>query len=401
MKTTIQQNSETQYVVQVEISSDVVDQKLEEVYRRLLRTLEVPGFRRGHIPRAFLEQRFGKDFLYEDSQAELIEEYLPKALAELKVEPAARPEPKVVEFAAGRPFRFEVSVEVFPEVELADYAGLEVEAPAKPRVTQKEIDHAIEELRVQHATLVPKPRGAPVEAEDVVVIRRRDGETREIQARAEGWTAVLLGKRVGETVELEPPEGQRLPVIIDGIKRISLPDAEELAKTLGHDSEEALREDIREKLKEHVAREQERRVRLAALDAIVERSKVAVPARLVEQLLQEERAYLGSRGHEPSESELAQVREAIVRRLKRERVLQAIKQKENISLTDEEFESFLKEEAERRGTNPVRLKAILEREGQLERVRQEQENQRVLSLLMEKIQIIKPKRRERAEAEEE
>lgn len=408
MKTTMQAKSETQYVIQVEIPPEVVDEKLEEMYRRVVRTLEIPGFRRGHIPRAFLEMRFGKDFLYEDSQAELLEQYLPQALSEHKIEPASRPEPRILEFEAGKPFRFEVEVEVFPEVQVTDYSSLTVEAPAIQQVTQQEIDQVIEELRVEHATLVPKPRTAAVEVDDVVLIRQRGGDTREVQARSQGWTAPFIGKKSGEALEIDTPDGKRLRATIEGIKRIELPAVEELAKTLGHEDPDSLREDIRKKLQERHKQEYEQRLRLAVLDTLVERGQVKVPARLVEQLLEEERKILQQSGRELSEDESKKLREAIEQRLKRDRVLQAIKQKEKIAVTDEQLEEVIKQEAERRGTNPVKYKALLEREGQLERLRADRENQQALDLLLGKVQLSegsatesKPKRNKGEEPQEE
>jgi trigger factor len=388
MKTTIEEKSETQYVIRVEIPPDVVDRKLEEVYRRVVRTLEIPGFRKGRIPRGYLEMRFGKDFLYEDSQAELLEEYLPKALSEHNIEPASRPEPKVLEFEAGKPFRFEVEIEVFPEIEIADYSEIEVEAPPKREVSDDEVSKVMEELRIEHAVLVPRDSSAVVEAEDVVVIRHRDGKTEELQARSDGWTAALIGKRVGETVELEPPEGERVRVTVDGIKRIELPDLEELSQTLGHEDPASLKDEILRKLKERFEHDYEHALRMRVLDAVVEQSRVRVPKKLVEDLLEAEVEYIKRGGHEPSEEELTQLREAIERSLKRERLLQAIKEKEGLSLSDEEFEEHLQGEAKRSGVPLVKFKALLEREGQLERMRREHEDQRALELLLEKARII-------------
>jgi len=392
VKTTIEEKSEAQYLIRVEIPPEVVDGKLEEVYRRVVRTLEVPGFRRGRIPRSFLEMRFGKDFLYEDSQAELIEEYLPKALAELKVEPAFKPEPRVIEFEAGKPFRFEVEVEVFPEVELGDYSRIEVEAPPKRRVTQEDIEEVLEDLRIEHATLVPKGKDASIEAEDVVVVRRPNGETDELQARPEGWTAALIGKRPGESLELQFPEGQRQRVTIDGVKRIELPDLEELAQTLGHENPTALREEIQRKLEERFSHDYEEELRWAVLDALITRSRVVIPPGLVERLLAREVEYLKERGHEPKDDEQAKLKAAIEQRLRRDRVIQALKEREGIRLSDEEFEDYLKEEAQRRQINPIKFKALLEREGRLEQLRREREDRRVLDFLTERAKIIERER---------
>lgn len=389
MKTTVERRSDARFLVHVKVPAEVVDRKLDEVYRRVVRHLEVPGFRKGRIPRSYLEMRFGEDFLYEDAQQELLEEYLPQALDEHDLTPATRPELQDLGFKAGQPFEFNVEVEVFPEVKLPDLAKIEVEEPAKKRVTKKDVEGLLEELRYQHATLVPRGDAAAIEDEDVVVIRHEDGETREIQAQAGGWTSALIGRKAGDEVQLRPTADETLTVKIDGVKRIELPELEELAATLGHDDVEALQNAVRKELKERAELDRERRVRMIALDAVVEASGVVIPTRVVEETLEQEIAYLKRQGHEPSEDEESEMREEIERRFKRERVLQAIKEVEEISLDDEEFESYLEEEAERREMNPVKFQALLEREGQLEQLHRERESRKALDLLVEKVEFVK------------
>ena len=392
MKTTIETISETKRTIRVEVPAEAVDKKLDELYRRVARSIEIPGFRRGHVPRSFLEARFGKDFLYEDSQEELIEEYLPKALEEHGVKPAARPEARVVEFEAGKPFTFEVEVEVFPEVELPDYASVEVEEPPRKEIADEDVEAVVQELRVQHATLVPKGEDEPVEPEDVAVVRLESGKTHEIQARAEGWSAPLVGKRPGEQAELESPRGEKISVTIEAVKRVELPDLEELATTLGHDSPEELQEEIRKELEERAERDHKRALHTAVLDALVERSRVLVPEGLVERIAEAERSFLQQQGHEISEEEFASLQESVRRRIARDRVLEAVKEREDLALNDEEFEAFLKEEAERQKMPFVKFKALLEREGDLERLRDQQEEERVLAFLLERVRVRKPQR---------
>ncbi len=387
MKTTLETISETKRTIRVEIPAEVVDKKLDELYRRVARSLEIPGFRRGHVPRSFLEARFGKDFLYEDSQEELIEEYLPKALEEHGVKPAGRPEARVIEFEAGKPFTFEVDVEVFPEVELPDYGSVEVEEPSLKEITDEDVEAVIQELRVQHATLVPKGEDEPVEPEDVAVVRLESGKTHEIQARAEGWSAPLVGKKPGERAELESPQGEKITVTVEAVKRIELPDLEELATTLGHESPEELREEIKKELQERAERDHQRALHTAVLDALVERSRVLIPEGLVERIAEAERSFLRQQGHEVSDEDFASLKESVRQRIARDRVLQAVKEKENLALSDEEFEAFLKEEAERQGMPLVKFKALLEREGDLERLRDQKEEERVLAFLLERVTV--------------
>lgn len=396
MESTIEQQDETKVTLHVEIPADVVDRKLDEVYRNIVKDVEIPGFRKGHVPRSFLEMRFGEDFLHDDAKSELVEEYLPQALQEHDLEPIGQPKPLEMELEAGSPFRFSVEVEVFPEVELPDYEGLEVEAPRRREVTEEEVEQALEDLRVEHATLVPREEeDAVAQAEDVVVVRRDTGETHELQARSEGRTSPLIGHRSGDRVELRPAQvddttgdGETLTVTIDGIKRVELPQIKELAVTLGHADVEELGEEVRNELEERAEREHEQALRTAALDAVVARSQVGVPSGFAEDVLQQEEKRLEESGQRLSDERRAELREEIESRLKRDRVVQAMKEREGISLSDEEFETFLEEEAQRREMNPVKFRALLDREGQLERVRRERENRRALDLLVEQVSFV-------------
>ncbi|MBI1729619.1 trigger factor [Candidatus Acetothermia bacterium] len=382
MKTTVETKSETQTLIHVEIPPEVVTKKLQHLLQEVSRTFEVPGFRKGHIPRAFLESRFGKDFLNEDAQQQLIEEHLPKAIVENHIEPASRPQAKVIDFGEGKPFQFDIEVEIFPEVRLPDPLAIEVEAPTKRRITKKLIQETIENLKVDHATLIPRGESEASQANDVVAIRDDKGRTQEIQAREDGWMSELIGKKMGDSVELKSSDDETIRVKLDGVKRIELPDLEELAQSLGHANTDALQEEVDKQLKERAERDYQQALRIAILDNLVDQAPVQVPAQLVEELLQQDLEILRKNGHEATAEERDRLKISVGRRVHRDRILRAVRAKENISYTDHEFDEFLKSEAEKRSSNPVKFRALLEREGQLERIRSDQETQRVLDHLV-------------------
>lgn len=388
MNTRVEEKSDTQVLLHVEIPVEVVDKKMRELFQEVSRTIDVPGFRRGKVPRAYMEQRFGRDFLDEDAQSQLIEEYAPQAILDNEIEPATRPEPNIINFEAGKPFEFEMEIEIFPPIELPDEIKLDVEAPARNEITADMVDEAIENIKVDHATLVPREEREASEADDVVVIKDGEGRTQEIQARAESWMEKLVGVKVGDQVELNPSEDESILVTIDAVKRIELPELDDLAQTLGHDDIDALRAELESKMNERSDQDHEQAVQLAVLDRLIEEVPVIVPTGVTEQLLQQDiELYKRSGMDEPSEEEQEKLRGSIELRVKRDRMIQAVKDKESIEYTDEEFEEFINSEAESRDTNPVKFKAILEREGQLQRIRNDQQTQRVLKFLVEKSKI--------------
>jgi FKBP-type peptidyl-prolyl cis-trans isomerase (trigger factor) len=258
-------------------------------------------------------------------------------------------------------------------------------------VADSDIDAVLERLRLEHATLLPKSeRSDLVEAGDIVEVKIADEEeVREWRVAAGELSEQLIGHRVGESVLLRTDDGHELRVRIEGVKLLEKPDLEELAKTLGHEDVAALRAKIRCDLEESRARRRERALKLKILDSIVARTPLELPARFVESLVAQELERLAERRlPEPSAEDVAKLKSAIEQRLKRELVMEAIKKQEGLALSDSDFEKLLEEEARQREMNPIKLRALLEREGQLQSFRDDLEDERVLQFLYEKAKII-------------
>ena len=385
MKTEIERQDESTYRVDVVIPAETVDEKLDAVYKRVVQEIEVPGFRKGHVPRSYLEMRFGSDFLYEDAQQELIEEALPEALESHDIRPASRPELKDLEFEAGQPFRFQFDVEVFPEVELPeDVTTIDVDVPAPEDISDDNVNDMIEDLRFQHATLVPKDdEAAAIEDEDVVTVKTGGGQSKELQAQTEGSTSVLIGHQVGDQVTIPTRDDEGITVTIDSVNDIELPDLEDLAATVGYEDADEMRASLRDDLRQRAAQQREKQVHIAILDALAEASAVAVPNGVIDESVEQELQYLQQQGHQPTDDQKTELRHEIERRLKRERVLNAFKRREGIELSDEDFESYLEEQAAEYDMPVVKFRALLERENQLEHFRQERENRQALERLTE------------------
>lgn len=384
MKTDIEQQDGSTYRIDVEIPADDVDAKLDAVYKRIVQEIEVPGFRKGHVPRSYLEMRFGSDFLYEDAQQELIEESLPDALENHDIRPASRPELKDLEFEAGQPFRFQFDVEVFPEVKLPeDITSIQVDVPESPEISDDDVNDMIEDMRFQHATLVPKDDDAVVEDEDMVTVRTSGGQSKELQAQAEGSTAVLIGHKAGDEVTITTRDDESITVTIDSVNDIELPDLEDLAATIGYDDAETMRESIRDDLRQRAAQQQEKEVHIAILDALAAASDVSVPNGVIDESVEQELQYFQQQGHQPTDEQKSELRDEIEQRLKRERVLNAFKRREGIELSDEDFENYLEEKAAEYDMPVVKFRALLEREDQLAHFRHERENRLALDRLTE------------------
>lgn len=392
MKATKETKSATQITVRVDIPAETVARKLDELFRRAGREIHLPGFRPGHVPRAVLEARFGKDFLDEDAQAELIEEYLPQALQHLQLRPISPPQTKLLQFAPHKEFSFEAEVEILPEINVQNYTGIEVEDIPIAAVQEPDVEAVLDRLRLDHATLIPKAgaKGSVVEAGDIVEVNiSGEDRWREWQASPGELTERLIGHQVGENVTLTTDDNRRIDLRIESVKLLEKPDVAELAQTLGHQSAETLRTRIHQELAESRARRRERELKLKILDAIVEQTPIELPARLVDNLMAHELELLHKRGlPEPTADDVKKLKESMAQRVRRELVLAAIKRKEGLTLSEADFEQLLEEEAKKREMKPIKLRALLEREGQLQSFRSEHEDERVLQFLYEQAKII-------------
>ena len=168
MKATVERLENDRVKLEIEVDRERVETALERAYRKVVRNVTVPGFRKGKVPRPILERMFGTEVLYEDALDELIPEAYTAAIEENGLEPIDQPEIDVIELAAGKPFRFSALVQLKPEVKLGEYKGVPVTRKVRV-VTDDMIDDVLEQYRQRQAQLVEAGRDV-VEKGDFVRI---------------------------------------------------------------------------------------------------------------------------------------------------------------------------------------------------------------------------------------
>src|SRR5271166_5318530 len=131
----------------------------DRVFRRLVKNVRLPGFRKGKVPRKIFDQTYGSDTVTSEAVEEVVPEVYAKAVREHDLEPVERPKIEVVEEADGRPVRLKATVEVRPAIQLGTYKGLVV-SRAPVTVTEADVDRSLEALARERATLIPAERPA-------------------------------------------------------------------------------------------------------------------------------------------------------------------------------------------------------------------------------------------------
>ncbi len=396
MKSKVKEEStDSEVRLEVTIESSTVNEKLDEIYNKTVQELDVPGFRKGKVPKSFVKARFGDDVFYEDAQNELIEEYLPEALKENGINPVSQPETEVVAFERDEDFTFEASVEVMPELELGDYTDLEIEEPGTEEVSAEEIEEELEEIREDNGQLVPK-EDEVVEAGDYVLVSDPEGNSQQVNVSEDDPTGDLIGKSAGDQVVIGPNQEEGAQLEVEEIKELQLPELDdELAKDLGHEDLESLRADIKSDLFEEKEEERTEKLKEGVLDSILESTEFSPPERMIQDMVDERvsetKEQLGSEKYSDileeqgkTEDEVAQeVEKSARKQLKRRMVLNEIAKQEEIEMTDEEFENRLEEEAEKQDVNPIKFKNQLKAEDQLESYRESLNQEKVLDFLLD------------------
>lgn len=307
MKVSTQSIENSQAILHIEVEPQEMEESLNKAYYRLVKGIDIPGFRKGKAPRHVLERYVGKEELQREALEHLIPQLCNQVIEEQKMEVIAQPQ---IEILQVDPVVFKSTFPLCPQVELGDYQHIRL-APKPVKVTKKEINSVIEQLRERHA--VWSPAEHPVCFGDLVTIdieEKKEGDLiNSYQGRQlpviqdslfplPGFAEHLVGMEKGEEREfpLSYPDNYKLQelagkqynfkVKLMEVKEKHLPELnDEFAKSLGQGVEtlDALRDSTATSLK-YIAEEGAKRdFEQKVIEAVVDLAKVEFPPILVEQ----------------------------------------------------------------------------------------------------------------------
>ena len=395
---------DTAATVRVAIPQQDVLQEIESVYAQYSNELNVPGFRKGRVPKTVLETRFGRDVFVLEAKDELERKHLPAALEQLDLHPVSVPKVQEVSFDAEGGFVFQASFAVLPDVKLPPYRGLEVAVPPKRDVSEEDVTQALAEIQSQFGTLAER-EGDTVSEGDIVRVREK-GEEWDTRAEKENpVTSALVGRRVGDSVDIDvsledDDKHMKATVTVVGLRQVVLPAIDdELAKDAGFDTLAALRDDVRRRMAEARDERHRRAIETLLLDTLVEKTPLPLPDPFVVELVDEEVERVRSALERPgsslsfaryleqratTEEDLRkEIRGSVERRLRRELVLGNVAEAEGVAISDAELEDMAKADAQGAGEDGLRFVARLRAEERWDDYRSAKVTERLLGILRE------------------
>ena len=430
MKTELVDVSPTRKEIKIEIEPEVVRAAYDRVSDRYSKLANVPGFRRGHAPRAVVRTRFKSEIRGEVLQ-ELVPEAITGAIEKHSLETIGEPDVRLdndetLQKFGEEPISVHVKVEVLPKVELGDYKGIEVTRRVRP-VADADVDRIIDGLRENSATLLPvedrgaqlgdvatvtfrgkfidTPEAEDINVEDVDVVLGGDGVQQEFTdnlvgvrpedektftvAYSQDFTSKgLAGKRVEYNAKVTAVRIKELPELDD-----------EWATSLNEefDSLATLRTKIGEDLQARASTEADHRLRSEIMRKLVQQHPFEVPTTLVEhqtnQRLEAVVRDMIGRGIDPRNAELnwegarADLKVQAEDDVRGSLLLERIAEEENLTVSEDEIEADVEAIAGASRQPKEQVRAALTKEGGDRSIANRLRNRKALDLLVENARV--------------
>ncbi|MCH4984082.1 trigger factor [Macrococcoides goetzii] len=385
----------------VTVPEEEVKAGLDKAFAKVVKQVNVPGFRKGKMPRQMFEQRFGVESLFQDALDIILPDAYANAIDEVGINPVDRPEIDVEQMEKGKELIFTAKVTVEPEVELGDYKGLEVEK-FETEVTEEELNEAINADLARKAELVVKEEGEVAEG-DVVNLDfdgyvndeafeggKAEGYDLEIGSGQfiPGFEEQLVGTKVGDEkdVNVTFPEEYHaeelagkeavFKVKINEVKSKEVPELDdEMAKELDEsvDSVDAYKTKYKADLEEQKKLQAENDTKESLVMQAVENAKVDIPEAMIntelDRMMQEFEQRIAQQGlnlelyFQFSGQTEEQLKESMKvdaeQRVKTNLTLAAIANAENIEVSDADVDAELTKMSEQFGMSVEDIKAAL------------------------------------------
>lgn len=387
MNSTVEKKENNKVTLKFEVDYKKFDEAVQKAYLKNRGKFNIPGFRKGKVPRTIIESRFGEGVFYEDAINIVLPEAYENAIDENNIEPVDRPDIDIEKLEKNEPVVFTAEVTVKPEVKLGDYKGIEVEKN-EYNVSDEDVENELKSMQDRNARLIEVEDRA-VEEGDTVTIdyagyvgeEQFEGGTAENQTLEigsgqfiPGFEDQLVGKNKGDEIEVNvtfPEDYQaeelkgkesKFDVTIHEIKVKDLPELDdEFAKDVSEfDTLDELKEDIKGKLEEQAKNKEKAELENNVVEKVVENAEVDIPEVMVESQMENEIRNLDYRLRyqgldldkylELTNTKIEDLKEQLKpdaeKMVKGDLVLEAIGKEENIEVSEEDVESELKKYAE-------------------------------------------------------
>jgi trigger factor len=405
VKSAVENLSPTRVRISIDVDFKDLEPHVSVAYETLAQQVSIPGFRKGKVPRQLIDQRVGRGTVLNEAINNALPEFYSQAARENDVLVVGRPTVDIKEMKDNELLKFEVEVDIRPEVQLPDFSSIELSVD-DVEVADKDVDEQIDALRTRFGTLttiekdastgdfvtidlVAKVDGKEVDGGTANGISYEVGSNRMI----DGLDAELEGMKVGESktfntqlVGMKEGETGEVSVTLQAVKKRELPDLNDEFAKLASEFEtlEELKKDSRERLSRLKAMEQGAQARDNLLKHLLDTVEILVPEQLVADEVND---HLEKENRLEDETHRKEVTDEITRSIRADFLLDSIVKAEEVQVTEAELTEYLIRTAARYGMTPDQFAQQLSQAGQIAALMAEVARTKALAVVLERVKI--------------
>ena len=405
MKSAVESLSPTRVRISIDVDFKDLEPHVQAAYQTISERVVIPGFRKGKVPRQMIDQRVGRGTVLDEAINNALPVFYSQAARENDVLVVGRPSVDIKELKDNELVKFEVEVDIRPEIKLPDFSKIDIKVD-DVSVSDKDIDEQVDSMRIRFGTLTAVEKDA--ETGDFVTIdlvARVDGKEVEggtandisyevgSNRMIDGLDGALVGMKVGEKktfatqlVGMKEGETGEVEVELKAVKKRELPDLnDDFAKLASEfESLDELKADVRERLSRLKAMEQGAQARDNLLKNLLDTVEIPIPENLVEE---EVNSHLEKENRLEDDAHRKEVTEEIQRSVRADFLLDTIVKSEEVQVTEGELTEYLIRTAARYGMSPDQFAKQISEAGQIAALMAEVARTKGLAVVLERVKV--------------
>ncbi len=405
MKSAVESISATRVRISIDVDFTDLEPHVKRAYQSISERVVIPGFRKGKVPRAMIDQRVGRGTVLDEAINNALPDFYTQAARENDVLVVGRPTVDIKELKDNELVKFEVEVDIRPEIKLPDFSKLEVSVD-DVKVTDKDVEEQIEALRIRFGTLTTVEKDAASgDFVSIDLVARVDGK--EIEGGSangisyevgsnrmiDGLDAALEGMKVEESKKFNAPlvgmkEGEtgEVEVTLKAVKKRELPELNDDFAKLASEFEtlKELEADVRERLTRLKSMEQGAQARDNLLKLLLDTVEIPVPENLVNDEVHD---HLEKENRLEDETHRKEVTEEVTRSVRGDFLLDAIVKSEEVQVSEAELTEYLIRTAARYQMTPDQFVQQITQAGQVATLMAEVARTKGLAVVLERVTV--------------
>ncbi|RUQ08461.1 trigger factor [Microbacterium sp. HSID17254] len=406
---TVEKLTPTRVKLTITVTPDDLKPSIAHAYEHIARDVQIPGFRKGKVPAPIIDQRIGRGAVIEHAVNEGLDKFFREATAEHKLRIVGRPSAEITQWPNEKDFSgdllVDVEVDVRPEIELPDYAGITLEVDAV-EADEAALDAELENMRARFGTLIPVDRPAAkgdfveldlVATIDGAEIDRAEGVSYEIGSGEllEGIDDAVESLTAGEDTTFRSAlvggdhagKEAEVSVTVKAVKERELPEADdEFAQIASEfDTIAELRDSLRERVEQQGVFTQGSAARDKLVETLLAQIEIPVPPQLIED---EVHNHLEGEGRLEDDVHRAEVTEASEKQFRTQVLLDTIAEQADVQVSQEELSQYLIQSAAQYGMAPQEFVEALQSSNQLPALVGEVARNKALAIALGKVKVV-------------